>query len=82
MEPPSTDVLCDKHRQNQIKLVIMILEQYALTEASFTLVRLLQNFDTVENADEMQDDDAVPALTDNLTLSHTKGVWIRLYSRD
>ena len=44
------------------------------------MVKLLQNFDTVENVDKTQGDDVVPELIANLTLFHAKGVWIRLYN--
>lgn len=57
-------------------------EQYALTEASYALVRLLQHFDTVENGDDVLGDNEDPILEANLTLSHVRGVWVRLYSRD
>lgn len=52
------------------------LEQYALTEASYTLVKLLQHFDTLENADPTL---VRPAIQSNLTMSHEQGVKIRLY---
>lgn len=57
-------------------------EQYALTEASYALVRLLQHFDTVENGDDVLGDNEDPILEANLTLSHVRGVWVRLYSKD
>ena len=54
-----------------------MIEQYALTEASYVLVRLLQKFERIENAQ--------PELTDlklkiNLTIAHGDGVKVRLYS--
>ncbi|PKY05653.1 putative cytochrome P450 alkane hydroxylase [Aspergillus campestris IBT 28561] len=54
---------------------ICLGQQYALTEASFTLVRLMQRFDALENADPTLEK---PAILSNLTLSHDKGVHIRL----
>lgn len=52
-------------------------EQYALTEASYTLVKLIQRFDTLECADpELKQ----PAILSTLTMSHDRGVKIRLYS--
>lgn len=52
-------------------------EQYALTEASFTIVKLLQRFDRIENGDP---DLIEPIQQTNLTLAHDRGVYIRLYS--
>lgn len=52
-------------------------EQYALTEASYTLVKLMQRFDTLENADPHAGD---PVLVSSLTMSHDRGVLVRLYS--
>ena len=50
-------------------------EQYALTEASYTLVKLAQKFQTVECADpEIQ----VPKIHSTLTMSHDRGVKVRL----
>ena len=43
------------------------------------MVKILQKFETLENADESQGDDADPELTSNLTLAHARGVWIKLY---
>lgn len=54
-------------------------EQYALTEASFTIVKLMQHFDTVENADPGLQK---PVLLSNLTMSHDKGVWIKFYNSE
>lgn len=56
------------------------LEQYALTEASYTVVRLMQHFDTLENADTHPRQE--PIKLSNLTMSHDLGVAIRLYSSD
>lgn len=53
-----------------------MVEQYALTEASYTLVRLLQHFDRIENAAPAVEE---PRIMSNLTLSHLHGVDIRLY---
>ena len=51
-------------------------EQYALTEASYTLVRLMQHFDAVENADPLL---VEPVIENNLTMSHGQGVKIRMH---
>ncbi|PYI12009.1 cytochrome P450 [Aspergillus sclerotiicarbonarius CBS 121057] len=56
---------------------ICLGQQYALTEASYTLVKLLQRFDRIENADP---DLVEPIIQSNLTLAHDRGVNIRLYS--
>lgn len=53
---------------------ICLGQQYALTEASFTLVRLLQRFDMVENADTL----VKPAIQSSLTMSHDRGVYVRV----
>ncbi|PYI24336.1 cytochrome P450 [Aspergillus japonicus CBS 114.51] len=55
---------------------ICLGQQYALTEASYTLVRLLQHFDRIENAAPAVEE---PRIMSNLTLSHLHGVDIRLY---
>lgn len=55
---------------------ICLGQQYALTEASYTLVKLVQRFDTLENADPTL---VRPAIQSNLTMSHEQGVKIRLY---
>ncbi|PYH47181.1 cytochrome P450 [Aspergillus saccharolyticus JOP 1030-1] len=55
---------------------ICLGQQYALTEASYTLVRLLQQFDGIENAAPAVEE---PRIMSNLTLSHLHGVSIRLY---
>ncbi|OGM42386.1 cytochrome P450 52A12 [Aspergillus bombycis] len=57
---------------------ICLGQQYALTVASYTLVRFMQHFDVLENADPDSTDD--PVLRANLTLSHDQGVMVRLYS--
>ncbi|KNG89322.1 cytochrome P450 52A12 [Aspergillus nomiae NRRL 13137] len=51
-------------------------EQYALTEASYTLVRLMQHFDAVENADPLL---VEPVIENNLTMSHGRGVKVRMH---
>ncbi|KAJ9218941.1 hypothetical protein DTO207G8_9094 [Paecilomyces variotii] len=56
---------------------ICLGQQYALTEASYTIVKLMQHFDTVENADL---DLEQPVLVSNLTMSHDRGVNVRLYN--
>ncbi|RAL13708.1 cytochrome P450 [Aspergillus homomorphus CBS 101889] len=55
---------------------ICLGQQYALTEASYTLVRLLQHFDRIENAAPTMEE---PRIQFNLTMSHLHGVDIRLY---
>jgi hypothetical protein len=60
--------------------LIYHVEQYALTEASYTVVRLMQHFDTLENADPHPRQE--PVKLSNLTMSHDLGVPIRLYSSD
>jgi hypothetical protein len=52
------------------------LEQYALIEASYTMIRLVQNFDTLEN----DGGSSVPDAKVDLTLTHRNGVNVRLYS--
>ncbi|GAD95757.1 cytochrome P450 alkane hydroxylase, putative [Paecilomyces variotii No. 5] len=56
---------------------ICLGQQYALTEASYTIVKLMQHFDTVENADPHLEK---PVLISSLTMSHDRGVNIRLYN--
>ena len=58
----------------------VILEQYALTEASYTVVRLMQHFDTLENADPHPREE--PIKLSNLTMMHDAGVPVRIYSSD
>ncbi|KAB8211987.1 putative cytochrome P450 alkane hydroxylase [Aspergillus parasiticus] len=57
---------------------ICLGQQYALTVASYTLVRFMQHFDILQNADPASADN--PVLCANLTLSHDQGVMVRLYS--
>ncbi|KAJ5771826.1 hypothetical protein N7520_002355 [Penicillium odoratum] len=59
---------------------ICLGQQYALTEASYTVVRLLQAFDTLENADPRLGLDEEPVKQSNLTMMHDAGVSVRLYS--
>lgn len=65
--------------RSQDTFLTIASEQYALTEASYVLVRLLQKFDTLENA---QPELIEPAIKFSLTISHEEGVRIRLYSSD
>ncbi|KAL6238504.1 hypothetical protein BDW75DRAFT_201469 [Aspergillus navahoensis] len=55
---------------------ICLGQQYALTEASYTMVRLMQRFSTVENGEPGLEQ---PLIRATLTMSHEKGVKIRLY---
>ncbi|QKX60538.1 uncharacterized protein TRUGW13939_07683 [Talaromyces rugulosus] len=59
---------------------ICLGQQYALTEASYTVAKLLQRFDVLENADPNPTKE--PVLLTNLTLSHADGVFVKLYSSD
>lgn len=52
-------------------------EQYALTEASYVLVRLLRKISRVENA---QPEIIEPLLKLQLTIGHAEGVKVRLYT--
>ncbi|KAJ5999391.1 hypothetical protein N7451_007201 [Penicillium sp. IBT 35674x] len=61
---------------------ICLGQQYALTEASYTVVRLLQYFDTLENADPHPSQTEEPVKQSNLTMMHDAGVPVRLYSSD
>ncbi|KAJ5652728.1 Cytochrome P450 E-class group I [Penicillium longicatenatum] len=61
---------------------ICLGQQYALTEASYTVVRLLQYFDTLENADPRPTLTEEPVKQSNLTMMHDAGVPVRLYSSD
>ena len=54
------------------------IEQYALTEASYTVVRLLQHFDCLESADP--DPRLEPIKQSNLTMMHDHGVPVKLYA--
>ncbi|GLA70827.1 protein kinase alk2 [Aspergillus tubingensis] len=56
---------------------ICLGQQYALTEASYTMVKLLQRYNRIENADP---DMVEPIINSSLTLSHDRGVHIRLFS--
>ena len=58
----------------------MNAEQYALTEASYTVVRLLQHFDTLDNADPHPREE--PVKQSNLTMMHDSGVPVKLYSSE
>ena len=58
----------------------MNAEQYALTEASYTVVRLLQHFDTLDNADPHPREE--PVKQSNLTMMHDAGVPVKLYSSE
>ncbi|OKL56794.1 hypothetical protein UA08_07775 [Talaromyces atroroseus] len=55
---------------------ICLGQQYALTEASYVLVRLLQRFDSVENA---QPEIAEPRIRFSLTASHAFGVKVKVF---
>ncbi|KAJ5101401.1 hypothetical protein NUU61_003623 [Penicillium alfredii] len=59
---------------------ICLGQQYALTEASYTVARLLQHFDTLENADPHPRQE--PIKQSNLTMMHDQGVPVRLYASD
>lgn len=59
-------------------LVLIFAEQYALTEASYTVVRLMQHFDTLEKADPHPRTE--PVKQSNLTMMHDLGVPVRLYA--
>lgn len=53
----------------------MNVEQYALTEAGFVVVKLLQSFEAIESAIVRTGD---PLINTNLTMRHEDGVHIRL----
>jgi hypothetical protein len=55
---------------------IVYEEQYALTEASYTMVKLMQRFSKLENGDPGVE---VPIIQSNLTLAHGDGVKVRLF---
>ncbi|KAI9372755.1 cytochrome P450 [Aspergillus egyptiacus] len=55
---------------------ICLGQQYALTEASYTIVKLMQRFTTLENGDPSLKE---PIIASNLTMAHGSGVMIRLY---
>ncbi|KAH7378645.1 putative cytochrome P450 alkane hydroxylase [Cadophora sp. MPI-SDFR-AT-0126] len=55
---------------------ICLGQQYALTEAGFVVVKLLQSFEAIESAIATTRD---PLINSNLTMSHENGVHIRLF---
>ncbi|KAL2832481.1 cytochrome P450 [Aspergillus cavernicola] len=55
---------------------ICLGQQYALTEASYTMVKLMQRFTTVENGDPGLKG---PIVDSKLTMVHGDGVKVRLY---
>lgn len=55
-------------------------EQFALVEADYFIVKLLQRFDVLENATDGQDLGTNPRMNQTLTVCHTDGVWLRLDS--
>ncbi|KAH6720583.1 cytochrome P450 alkane hydroxylase [Leptodontidium sp. MPI-SDFR-AT-0119] len=55
---------------------ICLGQQYALTEAGFVVVKLLQSFGAIESATAMTGD---PLINTNLTMTHENGVHIRLF---
>ncbi|KAL2837111.1 cytochrome P450 [Aspergillus pseudoustus] len=56
---------------------ICLGQQYALTEASYVIVRLMQRFDTLKCADpELKK----PVIQSSLTISHDRGVKVNLVS--
>lgn len=57
---------------------ICLGQQYALTEAGYTLARLVQLYDTLENADIRPEP---PVKLHALTMSHLTGVEVRLYNK-
>ncbi|KAK9323804.1 cytochrome P450 [Lipomyces orientalis] len=57
---------------------ICLGQQYALTEAGYTIVRLLQEFDTLESTEPLESD-GFPLKRAMLTMSKATGVHIRLY---
>ncbi|KAJ5886174.1 uncharacterized protein N7473_008848 [Penicillium subrubescens] len=59
---------------------ICLGQQYALTEASYTVVRLMQHFDCLENADP--DTRLEPIKNSNLTMMHDHGVPVKLYASE
>ncbi|KAK9238923.1 cytochrome P450 [Lipomyces kononenkoae] len=59
---------------------ICLGQQYALTEAAYTVVRLLQQFDTLENKD-LPEENGIPLKRSWLTMSNAKGVHVRLYNK-
>lgn len=63
------------------RLLTKRTEQYALTEASYVIVKLLQRFDTLENADPGPYPGSQPVMDHSLTMAHWNGVHVRLCSR-
>lgn len=59
---------------------ICLGQQYALTEASYVIIKLLQRFQTLENADKGPDLGGSPIMNHTLTQAHDKGVHVRLYA--
>ncbi|KAK9247173.1 cytochrome P450 [Lipomyces tetrasporus] len=59
---------------------ICLGQQYALTEAGYTIVRLLQEFDTLESS-EAAEPDGIPLKRTMLTMSKATGVHVRLYKK-
>ncbi|KAL3474244.1 cytochrome P450 [Aspergillus californicus] len=55
---------------------ICLGQQYALTEASYTMVKLMQRFTTLENGDPGL---TAPIIASSLTMAHGGGVMVRLY---
>ncbi|KAK9355479.1 cytochrome P450 [Lipomyces doorenjongii] len=59
---------------------ICLGQQYALTEAGYTIVRLLQECDTLETT-ETPETDGFPLKRTTLTMSNATGVHVRLYKK-
>ncbi|KAK9247174.1 cytochrome P450 [Lipomyces tetrasporus] len=59
---------------------ICLGQQYALTEAGYAVVRLLQEFDTLESTD-LPEENGVPSKRSLLTMSNANGVHVRLYKK-
>ncbi|KAK9364725.1 cytochrome P450 [Lipomyces kononenkoae] len=59
---------------------ICLGQQYALTEAGYTIVRLLQEFDTLEST-EPPEADGFPLKRTMLTMSKATGVHVKLYKK-
>ncbi|KAK7205063.1 cytochrome P450 [Myxozyma melibiosi] len=59
---------------------ICLGQQYALTEAGYTLARVAQEFDTIETTDP-DEPNGVPLKKANLTMSSAKGVHVRCYKK-
>ncbi|KAK9490791.1 cytochrome P450 [Lipomyces doorenjongii] len=59
---------------------ICLGQQYALTEAGYTIVRLLQEFDTLEST-EPPETEGFPLKRAMLTMSKATGVHIKLYKK-